>query len=61
MDADFAGQWNVENTEEPVCVKSQTGYVWLVGNCPAHWVLKLQLEITVSMMEAEYHLKHYYA
>ena len=54
VDADFAGQWNVENPEDPLCVKSWTGYVLLVRNCPVHWVSKLQSEISVSMMEAEY-------
>ena len=54
VDADFAGQWNVENPEDPLCVKSWTGYVLLVGNCPVHWVSKLQSEISVSTMEAEY-------
>ena len=54
VDADFAGQCNVENPEDPLSVKSWTGYVLLVGNCPVHWVSKLQSEISVSMMEAEY-------
>ena len=54
VDADFAGQWNVENPEDPVCVKSRMGYVHLVGNCPVQWVSKLQSEISVSTMEAEY-------
>ena len=54
VDADFAGQWNVENPEDPLCVKSRMGYVLLVGNCPVHWVSKLQSEISVSSMEAEY-------
>ena len=26
----------------------------MVGNCPVHWESKLQTEITVSTMEAEY-------
>ena len=54
VDVDFTGQWNVENPEDPLCVKSWTGYVLLVGNCPVQWVSKLQSEISVSMMEAEY-------
>ena len=54
VDADFAGQWNGDIPEDPLCVTSQTGYVLLVGNCPVNWVLKPQLEIVVSMMEAEY-------
>ena len=26
----------------------------MVGKCPVHWVFKLQSEVAVSMMEAEY-------
>ena len=26
----------------------------MVGKCPVHWVSKLQNEVAVSMMEAEY-------
>ena len=54
VDADFTGQWNVENPEDPLCVKSWMGYVLVVGNCPVQWVSKLQSEISVSMKEAEY-------
>ena len=54
IDADFAGQWNVEDPHDPLCVKLRTGYVLLVGNCPVHWVSKLQTEIVVSTMEAKY-------
>ena len=54
VDADFAGQWNVDNPEDPLCVKSRTGYVLLFRNCPVQWVSRLQREISVSRMEAEY-------
>ena len=54
VDEDFAGQWNVENPEDPLCVKSRPCYVPLVGKCSVHWASKLQSEISVSMMEAEY-------
>ena len=54
VDADFAGQWNVEDPDDLLFVKSRTGYVLLVGNCPVKWVSKLQSEISVSTMEAEY-------
>ena len=54
VDSDFAGQWNAEDPEDPLCVKSQTGYVLMVGNCPILWVSKLHTEIAVSTMEAEY-------
>ena len=29
-------------------------YVLLIGNCPVLWVSKLQTEVAVSTMEAEY-------
>ena len=54
VDADFAGQWNSEDPQDPLCVKSRTGYVLMVADCPVHWVSKLQTEIAVSTMEAEY-------
>ena len=53
-DADFAGLWNIENDQDPVCVKSRTGYVITLGGCPVIWVSKLQTEISVSTLEAEY-------
>ena len=52
--ADFAGQWNVENPQDPLCVKSCTGYILMVGNCLVHWVSKLQSKVAVSTMEAKY-------
>ena len=54
VDADFAGLWNVEDKEDPVCVKSRTGFVFMMGTCPILWVSKLQTEITLSTTEAEY-------
>ena len=54
VDGAFAGPWNVEDPHDPLCVKSRTGYVLMVGKCPVHWVSKLQSEVGVSMMEAEY-------
>ncbi len=53
-DADFAGLYNVENHTDPVCVKSRTGYVLLLGGCPLFWSSKLQTEIALSTTEAEY-------
>ena len=54
MDADFARQWNSEGPHDPLCIKSHTGYILMVGNCPIQWVSKPQMEIAVSMMEAKY-------
>ena len=51
---DFTGQWNVKDPHDPICVKSQMGYVLMVGKSPVHWVSNLQSEVAVSMMEAEY-------
>ena len=54
VDADFAGLYGVEDDQDPISVKSRTGYVLLLANCPLLWVSKLQTEISVSTMEAEY-------
>ena len=33
-DADFAGLWNSENKDDPVCVKSRTGIILTLGGIP---------------------------
>jgi hypothetical protein len=53
-DADFAGLWPYEDKMDPSCVKSRTGFVICLSNCPVIWVSKLQREIALSTMEAEY-------
>ena len=53
-DADFAGLWNIEDPHDPVCVKSRTGYVLTLGDCPVLWGSKLQSEIALSTQESEY-------
>jgi histone deacetylase 1/2 len=54
VDADFAGLWNVENVQDPVCVKSRTGFCLTLGDCPLLWTSKLQTEVSLSTTEAEY-------
>jgi hypothetical protein len=54
VDADFAGLYNSEDRQDPVCVKSWTGYCLTLGTCPVLWVSKLQTEIALSTVEAEY-------
>jgi len=54
VDADFAGMWNPEDSDDPSSVKSRTGYVITFANCPVLWVSKLQTEIALSTTEAEY-------
>ena len=53
-DADFAGLWKVEDPQNSASVKSRTGYIFTLGSCPILWASKLQTEIALSTMEAEY-------
>ena len=53
-DADFAGLWTRDDKQDPHCVRSRTGYVINLANCPVLWKSKLQTEIALSTMEAEY-------
>ena len=54
VDADFAGSWNKEASEDVASVYSRTGYVIMFANCPILWVSKLQTEVALSTTEAEY-------
>ncbi len=54
VDADYAGLWKQEDDQDPICVKSRTGYVMMLNKNPVHWVSKLQTEIALSTTEAEY-------
>ena len=54
VDADFAGLWGYEDDQDPICVRSRTGYVMCLGDCPIHWTSKLQTETALSTTEAEY-------
>jgi hypothetical protein len=54
VDADIAGLWGYEDKQDPSCVKSCTGYVIFVADCPVLWVSRLQTNIATSTMEAEY-------
>jgi histone deacetylase 1/2 len=53
-DADFAGLWKVEDRTTPDSVRSRTGYVIKLFGCPMLWTSRLQTEIAVSTLEAEY-------
>ena len=53
-DADFAGLWPHEDDKNPTSVKSRTGFVITLSDCPILWQSKLQTEISLSTMEAEY-------
>ncbi len=45
--------YGCEAMYDPVCVKSRTGYVIMVANCPIMWHSKSQSETALSTMEAE--------
>ncbi|KAL7529438.1 LOW QUALITY PROTEIN: hypothetical protein ACHAXR_002968 [Thalassiosira sp. AJA248-18] len=53
-DADFAGLWGHEHPQDHHCGRSHTGYVIILAGCPVVWVSRLQTEIVLSTMEAEY-------
>ena len=54
VNADFAGLWSYEDPSDPTIVKSCTGFVILIGNCPVIWISRLQTETALSTMQAEY-------
>ena len=55
VDADFAGMWNATaDCQDPIRVKSRTGYLLLLAGCPLLWSSKLQTEIATSTLEAEF-------
>jgi hypothetical protein len=54
VDADFVGLFTVEDRQDPVSVNSRTGYVILFKGAPLLWESKIQTQITLSTMKAEY-------
>ena len=54
VDTDFTGLWNVENDQDPISVKFCTGFLILFMGCSLTWASKLQTQIVLSTMEAEY-------
>jgi hypothetical protein len=53
-DADFAGLYGHEDSQDPSCAKSRTGYIILAFNCPVMWRSRIQTLVAASTMEAEY-------
>ena len=54
VDADFAGGYSEDTKDDPISVYSRTGYVIFYYGCPVLWVSKMQSEISLSTVEAEY-------
>jgi hypothetical protein len=52
-DADFCGNWAVEDPTHPSSVKSRNGYVFTMSGCPFHWASKLQTLTALSSTESE--------
>lgn len=54
VNAAFACSWGVDNNANPDCVKSCTGYIIEITDCPVLWVSSIQMTIETSTMESEY-------
>jgi len=54
VDADFAGNWNPADPEDPSAVKSRTGFLLTFAGVPILWKSKIQDCIALSTMESEY-------
>ena len=48
VDADFAGLWKSEDSQDPTSVKSRSGYLIMFMGCPLVWLSKLQSQIALS-------------
>jgi hypothetical protein len=54
VDADYCGNWNPMNTDDPNTAKSRSGYVITYLGCPLIWASRLQTVFALSTSEAEY-------
>ena len=54
VDANFAGNWDPENTDDVDTARSGHGYVIKYADCPIIWKSQLQREIALSSTESEY-------
>ena len=53
VNTNFAGLWTHEDDQDPVCVKSRTGHVVTLGDCPICFASKLQQEVATSRLKLE--------
>ena len=54
VDAYYDDSWRKADTGNPENVFSRTGYIIFIHDCPVIWSSKLQTEIALSTVEAEY-------
>ena len=53
IEADFSGLYNYEYHNDPICVRSRTGFVLNVDERPVLWKPQLQSETAMSTMQSE--------
>ena len=53
VDADFASAWDKEDSQDPSCVYSCTGYINMYVNCLIVWTSKLQMKVALSTTKVE--------
>ena len=54
VDADFAGNWHRDESNDRDTARSRHGYTITYLNCPIVWKSQMQLEIALSSTESEY-------
>ena len=54
VDADFAGLYKIDSSEDSSSARSRTGFIIFLGPCPLIWKSYLQTEVSLSTLEAEY-------
>ena len=54
VDADFAGSWNLQDSDDVNSVKSRTGCLLTSAGVPLLWKSSLQSQITLSSQKSEY-------
>ena len=54
VNADFAGNHNAKEVDDPTTMQSRTRFVITLGSAPVLWKSAVQSEIALSTMEAEH-------
>ena len=54
VDADFCGNWDKQDANDPDAARSRHGYVITYAGCPVVWKSQLQTEHALSSTESEY-------
>lgn len=54
VDADFCGNWNPDEAEDPATARSRHGYIISYAGCPIQWKSQLQTEVCLSSTESEF-------